>query len=122
MKKHKYSILGICFFILSALFIANLHSFRELLPSQEVDISHGASFGPLVKDFLFVQEVTLKKRYINRIDLFLANIPNTGPSENVFLLLDSNRRILYTKKISSGEIDGPRFYPCLLYTSDAADE
>ena len=111
MKKHKYSILGICFFILSALFIANVHSFRELLPSQEVDISHGASFGPLVKDFLFVQEVTLKKRYINRVDLFLANIPSTGPSENVFLVLDSNRRILYTKKISSTEIDGPRFYP-----------
>jgi len=111
MKSYKLLILGFCFFTVSALFIANIHYFREFFPTREVELSHGAAFGPLVKDYLFVQEVNLKKRYINRIDVFLANIPDKGPSENVFLLLDTNHRIIYTKRISSGEIDGAHYYP-----------
>ena len=111
MKKFKFSLLGLCFFIVSALVIGNIHSFRQLLPSQEVEISHGAAFGPMVKDFLFVQEVTLKKRFINGVDVFLAKMPGTGSSQNVFLLLDASHRILFTKMIHSEEIDGACYYP-----------
>ena len=111
MKKYKYSIFGLCFFVVSALIIANIPSFREFFPSQEVELHHGADFGPIVREYLFVQEITLKKQYINRVDIFLAKMPTTGHSDNVFLLLNADHRILYTKKINSDEIDGARYYP-----------
>lgn len=111
MKNSKYLIIGGLFFLASFLFISNYKSLLTFLPVQEVEISNGASFGPVVKDYLFVQEITLKKRYLNRIDVYLAKIPSQYSDENVFLLLDSGHRILYSKRFSSNEIDGAVFYP-----------
>jgi uncharacterized membrane protein len=111
MKNSKYLIIGGLFFLVSILFISNYKSLLTFLPVQEVEISNGAAFGPVVKDYLFVQEITLKKRYLNRIDVYLAKIPSQNSDENVFLLLDSGHRILYSKRFSSKEIDGAVFYP-----------
>lgn len=111
MKNSRYLIIGSLFFLASLLFISNYKSLLTLLPVQEVELSNGAAFGPVVKDYLFVQEITLKKRYFNRIDVYLARIPSQNSNENVFLLLDSGYRILYSKRFSSNEIDGAVFYP-----------
>lgn len=110
MKKYKYLIFSILFLLASIFFIANYRSLLTFLPAQEVELSHGAAFGPLLKDYLFVQEIPLKKRYISRIDVFLAKIPSENINENVFLLLDSSHRILYTKRFTSKEIDGAIYY------------
>jgi len=110
MKNSKYLIIGGLFFLASLLFISNYKSLLTFLPVQEVELSNGATFGPLVKDYLFVQEITLKKRYFNRIDVYLAKITSQNSNENVFLLLDSGHRILYSKRFSSNEIDGAVFY------------
>lgn len=104
-------IIGGLFFLASLLFIANDRSLLTFLPLQEVELSKDAAFGPLVKDYLFVQEITLKKRYLSRIDLFLARIPGQGVNENVFVLLDSSLNILYTRRFTSGEIDGAVYVP-----------
>ena len=111
MKNSRYLIIGGLFFLASLLFIANDRSLLTFLPLQEVELSKDAAFGPLVKDYLFVQEITLKKRYLSRIDPFLARIPGQGVNENVFVLLDSSLNILYTRRFSSGEIDGAVYLP-----------
>jgi len=110
MKNSKYLIIGGFFFLASLLFISNYKSLLTFLPVQEVELSNGAAFGPVVKDQLFVQEITLEKRYLNRIDVYLAKIPTQYSNENVFLLLDSEHRIRYSKRFSSNEIDGAVFY------------
>lgn len=111
MKKIKYPLLGILFLLTSLLFITNYRSLLTFLPSQEVELSNGAAFGPLVKDYLFVQEITLQKRHLNKIDVCLGKMPGQNANENIFLLLDSSHRILYTKRFTSQEIDGVVYYP-----------
>ena len=74
-------------------------------------MSHGVSYGAVVKGYLFVQEITMKKRFINRIDLYMAKLPKTYPNENVFLLLDDQHRILYTRRFSSTDFGEALYFP-----------
>ena len=111
MKKFKTTIVAFIFFIVSALFIANHQSFLFFLPAQQVELSHGVEYGAVVKNFLFVQELTMQKRYISRIDVYMAKLPSPYFNENVFLLLDNQHRILFTKKFSSSEIGEALYFP-----------
>ena len=111
MKKFKTLVVAIIFFIVSALFIANYHSFLFFLPAQQVELSHGVEYGAVVKNFLFVQELTMQKRYISRVDLYMAKLPSPYLNEDVFLLVDKNHRILFTKKFSSSEFGEALYFP-----------
>jgi len=111
MKKYKWLILGVLFLVLSSLIIATAGSLRNFLPSREIKLSHAAAYVPLLNNHLFIQEITLNRRYLNRLDILLGNVPNTAPTTIVFLLKDENQRILWSKRFSSTEIDGPVYYP-----------
>ena len=111
MKRHKWLIVGGLFLVLSSLIISTSEPIRDFLPSREVMLSHTAAYIPLLKAQLFIQEITLNRRYLNRIDILLGNIPGASPTLNVFLLLDKDQRILYSKRFSSNEINGPTYFP-----------
>jgi len=111
MKKQKTRIAAILFFIVSAAVIAGLGTVRHFLPSQQVQLSHGVQYGAVLKGFLFVQEITMEKRYISRIDLYMAKLPRTYPNRNVFLLVDDQRRILFTKQFSSEDFGEALYFP-----------
>lgn len=111
MKKRKYLLIGFIFFFISVIFISNYKPLLNFFPAQEVNLSNGVSFGAVLKNYLFVQEITLKKRFISRIDIYLAKLPSQNPNENVFLLLDSSHRILFTKRFSSAEIGESVYFP-----------
>ncbi|MCX6268974.1 MAG: hypothetical protein NTW16_16740, partial [Bacteroidetes bacterium] len=111
MKKFSTPIAASVFFIVAVLFIANHNSFLFFLPAQQVELSHGVEYGAVVKDFLFVQEITMKKRYISRIDLYMAKLPSQYFNENVFLLLDEQHRIRYTKRFSSRDFGEALYFP-----------
>lgn len=117
MKKSKWLILGGLFLVLSSLIISTAGSLRNFLPSREIKLSHTAAYVPLLNNHLFIQEITLTRRYLNRIDILLGNVPNTAPTTIVFLLADENHRILWSKRFSSAEIDGPVYYPFEFDTS-----
>ncbi len=111
MKKYKAPVFASLFFIVSLLFIANHRSFLFFLPAQQVELSHGVEYGAVLKDFLFVQEITMQKRYISRIDLYMAKLPSQYSNENVFLLLDEQHRILYTRHFSSNDFGEALYFP-----------
>lgn len=101
---------GIIIFVLTATLFSLTGSFSRIFPTRETDLRNKAVFGPLVKDFLFVQEMTMDKRYLSRIDIYLAKMISSGECENIFLLLDPDHNIIYTKRISSAELDGAQYY------------
>ena len=103
MKKYGTHIAAVLFLIASVIFIAQYQPFHHFLPAQQVELSHGVEYGAVVKDFLFVQEITMQKRFLSRVDLYMAKLPSTYSNENVFLLLDEQHRILYTKRFSSDD-------------------
>jgi uncharacterized membrane protein len=111
MRKYKVPIAAIVFFIVSVFFIASYKSFHFFLPAQQVELSHGVQYGAVVKDFLFVQEITLQKRYISRIDLYMAKLPSQYSNQNVFLLLNAQRDILFTKRFSSSDFGEALYFP-----------
>ncbi|MCK9204701.1 MAG: DUF2142 domain-containing protein [Bacteroidales bacterium] len=110
MKKFLPLLFGIVFFSGAVAWIAGSRSSMLLFPSREVTAGDSTAYGPVIKDFIFVQEITLKKRYLNQIDLFLANVPGKLSSENVLLLLTNDYRIAYTRKFSSDEIEKPDYH------------
>jgi hypothetical protein len=111
MKKIKTPFIALLCFIIPVIFIAGFPSFLTFLPSQQVELSHGVEYGAVVKDFLFVQEITLEKRFISRIDLYMAKLPSSYANEYVFLLLDDHHRILFTKRFSSNDFGEALYFP-----------
>lgn len=100
------AVLAVCF-----LFIAFHGSFRYFIPSQQVELSHGVQYGAVLKDFLFVQEITMKKRYLSGVDVYMAKLPGPYTNSNVFLLMDDQQRILYTRKFSSSDFGEALHFP-----------
>jgi len=111
MKKYRTPVVAFVVFIVAVLFIANHRSFHFFLPAQQVELSHGVEYGAVLKDFLFVQEIAMQKRYISRIDLYMAKLPSRYTNENVFLLLDEQHRILFTKRFSSADFGEALYFP-----------
>ena len=111
MKKYRLQLIGLLFFIVSALFIAFLPSFNNLIPAQQVELSHGVQYGAVLKDFLFVQEITMKQRYLSRVDVYIAKLPSQVNNSNVFVLIDDQKRILYTKPFSSADFGEALHFP-----------
>ncbi|MCK9423309.1 MAG: DUF2142 domain-containing protein [Bacteroidales bacterium] len=106
MKKHTLLLISIFIFLGSILLISVSRSLLSVFPSQEVELSNGVLWGRILKENLLVQEIKLKKRYLNRIDVCFAKMPSATPNKNIFLLLNEEHKILFTKKFSSDEIDG----------------
>jgi len=111
MKKFRTPIAAFLFFLISAAFIANYRSLHFFMPAQQVELSHGVEYGAVLKDFLFIQEITTQKRFIGRIDLYMARLPSRYTNENVFLLLDDNHRVLFTKRFSSADFGEALYFP-----------
>lgn len=111
MKKFRAPAAAIAFLIISVLFIANHQKFHFFIPSQQVELSHGVEYGAVLKGFLFVQEITMQKRYLSRLDLYMAKLPSMYPNENFFLLLDEQHRILFTKRFSSNDFGEALYFP-----------
>ncbi len=110
MAKNKNLIAGITFLLVSLFFIATTGPYFTFHPTQEVDLTN-ADFGPLGAGNLFIQEITLKKDYLNRVDMYIGEINNENLNEGVFLLFDSEKRILYSKRFTSRDIVKADFYP-----------
>lgn len=111
MKKFTLPAIALLFFAVSVTFVATGRLFRSFLPAQQVELSHGVNYGAVVKGFLFVQEITMAKQYLSRIDLYMAKLPRTYPNHNVFLLIDDQNRILFTKPFSSEEFGEALYFP-----------
>ncbi len=111
MKRYRNPILALVFFIAAALFVALYRPVRSFFPAQQTELSHGVEYGAVLKDFLFVQEITMKHRYLDRVDLYMAKLPGPLANENVFLLTGENNRILFTKRFSSADFGEALYFP-----------
>lgn len=111
MKRFLLPLISLFFLITSSLFIAFNSSFDNFIPAQQVELSHGVEYGAVLKDFLFVQEITMKQRYLSRIDVYMAKLPSQYNNSNVFVLIDNQQRILFTKRFSSADFGEALHFP-----------
>ncbi len=99
-------------FLLSAsLMIAFWSVLQIFIPTQQVELSHGVQYGAVLKDFLFVQELTMKQRYLSGVDVYMAKLPGPYTNSNVFLLIDDQKKILFTKRFSSADFGEALHFP-----------
>jgi len=114
MKINKPLIFGIIFFLF-ALVVVSLSGIRiNLFPTQEVALSNNADFGQVLPGIIFIQEITMKKDYLEQIDLYIGRINNDGVNETVVLIVDEARQILFSRRFSSREIVKADYYPFIL--------
>ncbi|HNY03136.1 MAG TPA: DUF2142 domain-containing protein, partial [Bacteroidales bacterium] len=111
MKKYRNLIFSLLFLIPALLFTMLYRPVRSFFPAQQVELSHGVEYGAVIKGFLFVQEIILHHRYLDRVDLYMAKLPSRYPNENVFLLMDEQHRILFTRKFSSDDFGEALYFP-----------
>ncbi len=111
MKKYRLPLISLLFFLIASFFIAFTTAFHYFIPAQQVVLSHGIQYGAVLKDFLFVQEITMKQRYLSRIEIYIAKLPSQYNNSNVFLLIDDQQRILFTKRFSSTDFGEALHFP-----------
>ena len=117
MKINKPLIFGIIFFLF-ALVVISFSGIRfNLFPTQEVALSNSAEFGQVLPGNVFIQEFTMKKDYLEQIDLYIGRINNDGINETVVLIVDEARQILFSRRFSSREIVKADYYPFSLKKS-----
>jgi uncharacterized membrane protein len=107
----KRLIISICILVAGIVFTAFYPGVRHFIPSQQVELSHGVQYGAVLKDFLFVQEITMKKRYLSRVDIYMAKLPSPVTNNNVFVLIDNQGKILYTKRFNSSDFGEALHFP-----------
>lgn len=111
MKRFLLPSVALIFLVVAAACIATWRPVRHVAPAQQVELSHGVQYGAVIKDFLFVQEITLRKRYLERVDIYMAKLPSAYPNRNVFLLLDDQGKILFTRPFSSDDFGEALYFP-----------
>ncbi len=110
MKKYKNLIAGLAFLIIAmaALFLISPVNF--FFPTQETELSGNADFGNLLPGVLFIQEVTMKKDFLEEIEVYLGKTSETAINNNTLLLFDETGMVFFTKRFSSEEIVKADYY------------
>lgn len=104
-------LIAVLFVLAAATFILFSPVFHYFLPARQVEMSHGVQYGAVLKDFLFVQEITMKNRYLSGVDIYMAKLPSPNTNANVFVLIDDQDRILYTRRFSSADFGEALHFP-----------
>ena len=95
MRINKPLISGMIFFLFALSVISFSGIKFNLFPTQEVDLSNNADFGQVLPGNVFIQEITMKKDYLEQIDLYIGRINNDGINETVMLIVDESGQILF---------------------------
>lgn len=111
VKRWFRPLTSLIFLISATLIIALWSSLQVFIPAKQVELSHGVQYGAVLKDFLFVQEVTMKQRYLSGVDVYMAKLPGPYTNNNVFLLIDDQKKILFTKRFSSADFGEALHFP-----------
>ena len=111
MKKWKYLLLGVAFFILAAIAISMFEPSPPLLSSTQVSgTKHPFLYEGIVSRMLAVQEVTLIKDYLNGIEIRFATMGRVNTNTNTIIVLDSNYNLLHQENFSSKIIGDAKYH------------
>jgi uncharacterized membrane protein len=106
MRKHSYLIAGIIFILFTSALILYIRINPPLLfGTQEITPVGKLEYGNLFKGFIFVQEIKLKKDYLNGIELVLASVKKGSRVRNTLVVLDSNFHLVFSKKFNNENLD-----------------
>lgn len=111
IKRWFRPLVSLIFLLSASLIIAFWNVLQIFIPTQQVELSHGVQYGAVLKDFLFVQELTMKQRYLSGVDVYMAKLPGPYTNSNVFLLIDDQKKILFTKRFSSSDFGEALHFP-----------
>ncbi len=102
MKKFGNIIPGALFFIVvSAIILLAKVNSPLLFPSQEVLPASSLKYGSLMKGFVFVQEITLKKDYLNAVEFVLYTSNRRVANHNQIVILNSHFRVLHRDRFTN---------------------
>lgn len=111
MKKYKNLIAGLAFLIIALAALLLVKPVNFFFPTQEVDLSGNAHFGNLLPGVIFIQEVTMKKDYLEEVEVYLGKTNETAIHSNTLLLTNESGTVFYSKRFSSQEIVKADYYP-----------
>ncbi|MFZ4522229.1 MAG: DUF2142 domain-containing protein [Bacteroidales bacterium] len=73
-------------------------------PTRSTESRQAGIMEGLVKGFVFTQELTAIKDYMNGVELVFSTAGRNNTSENTFLLLDASKKTLYQENFSSVKV------------------
>lgn len=111
MKKYKNLIIGLAFLIIALAALLLVKPVNFFFPTQEVELSGNANFGNLLPGVLFIQEVTMKKEYLEEVEVYLGKTNETAIQSNTLLLSNETGTVFYSKRFTSEEIVKADYYP-----------
>lgn len=110
MKQKRYRITAIIFTLLGLLIIG-FSGMRPLtFPTQQVDLPPTFGFGPILPEVIIRQEITLKKDYLQAVEVVMGNSSNTSGIDNLMMVVDGNGSLLATVHFDSRDITTTNYY------------
>ena len=108
----KYLLFGLGFFCLSILVLI---LYEPKIPFLSITQGSGSRYPylyePVMKQFIGIQELTLKKNYLNGIEIMFGTKGRENTNTNNLLVLDSNFNVLYKETFSSKVIIDAHYMP-----------
>lgn len=111
LRKKKFLITGILFFIVSFLIIVFSGIRPMLFPTQEDRSPDQYGSGQIINNYILKQPFFLKKDYLTGVEVLFTNPSKLHDLINMMMILDENNNILYSQKFSSDDITNPVYYP-----------
>jgi hypothetical protein len=109
MKKSKYLTIGFLFLILFGVIIYSSQLTVLLFPTQEMEISREMEYGALKKEFLIIQEITVKKEYLTAVEVAMVSWGMPYLNENTLTVLDTNYQTLFMKRFTNEDLVKPQY-------------
>ena len=113
MRKHLNIIIGTLVFVASLMIILSLNLNLFFFPTREAKWkSEKTLFYRLLKEFVIIQKLPMKKNYISGVEICLGNFETpTAYNEDVIFFTNSKYEILYTYRLSSDQVPRNSFVP-----------
>ncbi|MEI7664266.1 MAG: DUF2142 domain-containing protein, partial [Bacteroidota bacterium] len=111
MPDKKFLVFGLCFFIL-AVFLLSFYTPQPpmLAITQTSRCRNPYLDDGFIKGVVLVQEVTMKKDYLNGIHIRYITMDRKNTNSNTVVVFDRNFNVLFKEKFSSADIEDRKFH------------
>lgn len=110
MKKYKKYIAGLSFFVIAVLLITIIDMNPLLVATQDVGAQAIYTITGIPRGSVAIQEIKVKKDWINGIGLLFTINGRLNTNDNVVLVLNSDYKVLYREIFSSKYVKDYQYY------------
>ena len=110
MNKNKRLPIALIFIVLSLIVIYSANISAKFFPTQEEQLKEELEFGALTKNFLIIQEITMKKEYLAAIELVMVATGKPYINENTLMITDTNYQTLHAQRFTNESMNRPKHH------------